>query len=160
MKNNRLSRRFLLLKKCPKPLSIARRYERYYISDKVRVQRKDTTFEKEELSPTNMILSKNKITENEFLLLIRECQRKIIRDSYLVVGNPNISIKVYFGDYEGLRRIEVEFSTKEEMLSYQKEDWMGPEITDTPLAFDTQLIQCSRKDFLEIMKREKTGEES
>ena len=38
-------------------------------------------------------------------------------------------IKKYFGKYEGLNRVEVEFSSIEEMNGYEKEKWMGKAVT-------------------------------
>lgn len=142
----------MLLDSCPKELSEPRRYERYYLNNQTRVQKKGKKFEKEELSINNIVLTKIEISEEEFLNLIKNCSKKIIRDSYLLLDCSNISIKVYKEEYEGLSRIEVDFETKEEMESYQKESWMGPEITNTPLAFDAKLIELSQEEFRELVK--------
>lgn len=159
MENKRLSKRFLLLDSCPKKLSEPRRYERYYLNNQTRVQKKGQKYEKEELSINNIVLTKIEISEEEFLNLIKNCSKKIIRDSYLLLDCPNISIKVYKETYEGLSRIEVDFKSKEEMDAYQKEYWMGPEITDTPLAFDARLIELSQEKFQEILKQFKEKHE-
>ena len=58
------------------------------------------------------------------------------------------SLKKYFDNYEGLYRVEVKFSSKEEMDNYQKENWMGNDITNSLLAFDKDLSKLDREEFL------------
>lgn len=67
--------------------------------------------------------------------------------------NHNISIKEYYDDYEGLNRVEVKFSSKKEMDSYIKENWMGEEITYSQLAFDKDLSKLNREEFLKEIKK-------
>lgn len=149
----RLTRRYIIKSLDDIELSKPIRYERYYINDKLRIQRKDNYYEKEVLDEENDLIQKNTITEEEFLNLKSMAYAKIIRDSYLYLKDKNISIKKYYEDYEGLNRVEVKFSSREEMNLYTKEAWMGEEITSTPLAFDKYLSKLNRKEFLEELKK-------
>lgn len=149
----RLTRRFIVKSLDNISLSNPIRYERYYINNKLRVQKKDNYYEKEILDEQNVLLEKSAIKEEEFLKLKSISYSKIVRDSYLYLGNNNISIKKYFGDYEGLNRAEVKFLSKEEMDLYCREEWMGEEITFSPLAFDKDLSKLSREEFLKELKK-------
>lgn len=124
------------------------RYERYYISDNIRIQSKNRVLEKEILSNENIIIEKINISENEFSQLKGTAYSKIIRDSYLCLDNDRISIKKYLDKYQGLIRVEVYFESIDEMMKYQKESWMGTEITNSPLAFDKYLSKLSEQEFI------------
>lgn len=149
----RLTRRYIVKSLDNISLSNPMRYERYYINDKLRIQKKDDYYEKEILNEQNVLLEKSIITEEEFFKLKSTAYSKIVRDSYLYLQNHNISIKKYYDDYEGLNRVEVKFSSKEEMESYIKENWMGEEITYSQLAFDKDLSKLNRDEFLEEIKK-------
>ncbi len=149
----RLTRRFIVKSLNNLPLSNPIRYERYYINDKLRIQRKDDYYEKEILNEENDIIQKCTITEEEFINLKEYSYSKIIRDSYLYLDDNRISIKKYYDKYDGLNRIEVEFSSKEEMNNYKKETWMENEITSSPMAFDKYLSKLSREEFLLEIKK-------
>lgn len=149
----RLTRRFIVESLDNIPLSNPMRYERYYINDKLRIQKKDNCYEKETLDEQNFLLEKIVITEDEFLKLKSTAYSKIVRDSYLYLKNNNISIKKYYGDYKELNRVEVKFISKEEMDLYSKETWMGEEITFSPLAFDRDLSKMNREEFLDELKK-------
>lgn len=149
----RLTRRFIVSSLDNIPLSNPMRYERYYINDRLRIQKKDNYYEKEILDEQNVLFEKGVITEEEFIKLKSTAYSKIIRDSYLYLKNKNISIKKYYGDYEGLNRVEVKFMSKEEMDLYSKEPWMGEEITFSPLAFDKDLSKLNREEFLKELNR-------
>ena len=56
--------------------------------------------------------------------------------------------KKYYGDYIGLIRIEVKLNSEDDVLNYIPLDWFGKEITDSPLAFDSYLINLSKKEFI------------
>ncbi len=151
----RLTKRFIVKSIDKLSLSNPLRYERYYLNDNLRIQSKNNIFEKEILNDENIILEKKLISEEEFNQLKKEASVKIIRDSYLYLNDDRISIKVYHADYKGLNRVEVKFSSREEMVNYEKEKWMGKEITSSPLAFDKYLSKLTRKEFLlEIQKYE------
>ena len=148
----RLTRRYILSDIKDIPLSSPIRYERYYIDDNIRIQRKNEIYEKEILE-NNVPISKYEITNNEFEKLKLNSKQAIIRDSYLYLNNSNISIKKYYEKYEGLYRIEVKFKTKEEMENFIPLEWFGNEITQTFLAFDNRLIKLTKSEFLTELKR-------
>lgn len=149
----RLTRRFIVKNLNDIVLSEPIRYERYYINDKLRIQKKKGNYEKEILDDENVVLEKSTITKQEFLKLKKDAYSEIIRDSYLYLNDERVSIKKYYGKYEGLNRVEVEFASMEEKDSYVKESWMEEEITDTPLAFDKYLSKLNRREFLLEMRR-------
>ena len=136
-------------------LSSPIRYERYYINDNLRVQKKGNKLEKEILDNENNIVEKMIISQNEFDLLKNKSYTKIIRDSYLYLNDERVSIKKYYDNYDGLIRIEVKFNSIKEMKTYQKELWMGKDITNTPLAFDKYLSKLTKDDFLLELKKYK-----
>lgn len=147
----RLTRRFIVKSLDDKWIKNPIRYERYYINDKLRIQKKNNIYEKEILNLDNDIVRKDLITKDVFEDLKKDAYAKIIRDSFLV--NKYISIKKYYGTYSGLIRVEVIFSSEEEMNNYIKENWMGSEITDSPLAFDKYLSKLDRQEFLQELKK-------
>lgn len=144
----RLTKRFMIDSIEGINLTSPIRYERYYINDNLRIQRKDNIFEKEILNEENDIVEKVKILENEFNKLKDSAYCKIIRDSYLYLDDESVSVKKYLGKYEGLIRVEVKFNSIEEMNDYKKENWMGKEITNSLLAFDKDLSKLSEQEFL------------
>ena len=79
----RLTKRFVVSSLDNIPLSIPIRYERYYINDNLRIQKKQDNLEKEILDNDNNIIEKENILEEEFNTLKNESYSKIIRDSYL-----------------------------------------------------------------------------
>lgn len=136
-------------------LSSPIRYERYYINDNLRIQKKGDKLEKEILDNENNIVEKMTISQNEYNLLKNKSYTKIIRDSYLYLNDERVSIKKYYDNYDGLIRIEVKFDSIKEMNTYQKELWMGKDITNTPLAFDKYLSKLTRDEFLLELKKYK-----
>lgn len=149
--NKRLTRRFIIKSLDNLNLSSSIRYERYYINDNLRIQKKAEKYEKEILDENNVLVKKEKIDKEEFDSLKEKAYKEIIRDSYLYLDDEKISIKQYYGTYEGLLRVEVEFKKEQEMENYQKEPWMGTEITNTPLAFDKDLSKLDKEKFLEVL---------
>lgn len=93
------------------------------------------------------------ISKNEFGSLLRLLQsvkpevEPIIRKSYNVSENPKVQIKVYGGKFEGLIRAEIEFESKEECDNYKPLDWMGAEISNTPIGNDVTLAGSSLDEF-------------
>lgn len=141
------------------------RYERYYINNnidnQIRVQKKDEKFELEtkiKISDIEYKKEKKEITEQEFLKLIKECKKVIIRDSYLINEKPNTTIKIYQGTYKGLIRAEIEFNNECEYNNFEIPEWFGKDITNTELGMDAKLIKLDRKGFLEILRMEKENE--
>lgn len=144
----RLTRRFIIQSLNKVNVSSPIRYERYYINDNLRIQIRDNIFEKEILDEDNVIIEKTIISEAEFNKLKKDAYSKIIRDSYFCLDDGRISIKKYLEKYKGLIRIEVKFNSIEEMNNYEKESWMGMEITNSLLAFDKDLSKLSEQEFL------------
>ena len=149
----KLTRRFIINSLNNLNLSNPIRYERYYINDRLRVQRKDSKYQKEVLDDDNNIIEKVAISKIEFLNLKERAYSEIIRDSYLLLEDSKISIKKYLGKYLGLYRVEVTFNSIEEENKYIKESWMGLEITNSPLAFDRYLSKLSDEEFKEELKK-------
>lgn len=149
----KLTRRFIISSLDNLNLSKPIRYERYYINDKIRIQRKNNLYQKEILDSSNNIVKKNDISENEFLSLKEKAYSEIIRDSYLLLEDSRISIKKYLGKYKGLYRVEVTFSSIKEEKEYIKESWMEQEITNTPLAFDVYLSKLSVEEFKKELEK-------
>ena len=143
----RLTRRFIINNIEKLELSNPIRYERYYINESIRIQRKNDIYEKETLS-NNIVIKKEKIDINEFNNLKKQAISKIIRDSYLYLKDDRVSIKKYYDIYEGLIRVEVKFKDEIEMNQYKKEEWMGEEITDSLLAFDKDVSKLNKDEFL------------
>lgn len=149
----RLTRRYIINSLDGLNLSEPIRYERYYIDDNLRIQKRDNIYQKEKLDNDNNVIAKIDISENEFLNLKERAYSEIIRDSYVFLNDNNISIKKYLGKYEGLFRVEVKFDSIDDMNSYNKEIWMGEEITNSPLAFDKNLSKLSDSDFHNELKK-------
>lgn len=129
------------------------RYERYYINDRLRVQRRDNKYQKEILDNYNNVIEKINISKMEFLELKESSYSEIIRDSYLFLEDSRISIKEYLGKYIGLYRVEVTFNSTKEENEYKKESWMGQEITYSSLAFDKDLSKLSVDEFKKELKK-------
>lgn len=149
----RLTRRFIIDSIDNLNLSKPIRYERYYINNTLRVQKKDNKYQKEILDDYNNVIEKIDISEIEFLQLKEDAYSEIIRDSYLFLEDEKISIKKYLGKYSGLYRVEITFNSVEEQNDYIKESWMGEEITNSPLAFDKDLSKLSDDEFKKELKK-------
>lgn len=149
----KLTKRYIVNSLKDLKLSNPIRYERYYINDRLRVQKKDNKYQKEILDENNNVIEKIDIYQSEFLKLKESSYSEIIRDSYLFLEDNRISIKKYLGKYQGLYRVEVTFNSIEEQKEYVKEQWMGKEIINSPLAFDKYLSKLSEKEFKEELKK-------
>lgn len=145
--NMRYTKRYILDNIDNLNLSNSLRYERYYINSNLRIQKRGNSYSKEILLD-NEVISKVNINEQEFNKLRETSTKEIVRDSYLYLDDERISIKKYYGDYIGLIRIEVKLNSEDEVLNYIPLDWFGKEITDSPLAFDSYLINLSKKEFM------------
>ncbi len=143
----RLTKRYIINEINNLELSEPIKYERYYLNDNIWIQ----IFEKEVLK-NNTVIEKEQINKEEFNILKKEESIKIIRESYLYLKDNRVSIKKYLGKYKGLIRVEVKFSSKTEMNNYKKENWMGSNITDTPLVFDQQLCKLTTQEFKNLIK--------
>lgn len=149
----KLTKRYIINSLNGLNLSDPIRYERYYINDGLRIQKKNNKYEKEILDDEDNIVEKFDISKAEFLDLKKLTYSEIIRDSYILLEDNRISIKKYSGRYLGLYRVEVNFSSLEEENTYMKESWMGEEITNSPLAFDKYLSKLSDVEFKEELKK-------
>lgn len=129
-------------------------YERYYIRIEdgleERIQKKGDEFEREikkRLSDLSRTTEKTKITQDEFENLKKGSRKSIIRESYLISNTPDITVKIYHGDYEGLVRAEVEFESEEDATNFKPLTWMGREISNLPIGKDSSLLQLSHAEF-------------
>lgn len=135
-------------------------YERYFLFNQngieIRLQQKGSNYELERkvhISINERTREKLEITCDEFNELKKQSTTAIRRTSYKLSGNPEVSIKIYHGDYEGLIYAEVEFNSMADLKNFKKPDWLGDEITDTPLARDSKLIKLSRDEFVEQLDK-------
>ncbi len=133
-------------------------YERYFLkiesSFEERIQKKGDKYEKERKFKTSDLsreTEKQEISKEDFDVLKKSASKSIIRDSYKISDNPNTTIKIYHGDYEGLVRVEVEFFSEKDAKNFHPYDWMGKEITNTQLGKDAKLIQLSKKEFKDLL---------
>ena len=149
----KLTKRFIIFSLDNLALSNPIRYERYYITSTLRIQKKDNKYQKEILDKDNNVIEKKDISQIEFLKLKEAAYSYIIRDSYLLLKDNRISIKKYLGKYKGLYRVELSFNSIKEKNEYVKEDWMGEEITSSPLAFDKDLSKLSDNEFQKELKK-------
>ena len=134
-------------------------YERYFLfiseSIEMRIQKKGNVYEferKEVRDNLSRIGNTIQISPDEFAALKKSTIGEIIRESYTYANNPDISIKIYHGKFEGLQRVEVEFKTIEEAKDFQPMPWFGREITDTKLAQDKKLLQLEEGEFGSLLK--------
>ena len=149
----RLTRRFIIKSLDGLNLSEPIRYERYYINDNLRIQKKGERYEKEILDDGNVMLEKIQISEQEFLKLKKQSYSEIIRNGYNFLDDTRVSLREYLDKYKGLYRVEVKLNSKKEVEEYEKLDWMGAEITHSPLAFDKYLSKLSEEEFKEELKK-------
>ena len=149
----KLTKRYIISSLNGLNLSEPIEYERYYINDTLRIQRKNNLYQKETLDEDNNIIEKLEISKTDFLKLKENADTRIIRNSYLFLDDKRISIKEYLGRYVGLLRAEITFNSEKEEKLYRKEKWMGNEITDSPLAFDRYLCKLSEKEFKEELNK-------
>lgn len=90
------------------------RYERYYINDNLRVQKKGHKFQREILDDQNNISEKTEMTKDEFSDMKEKAYAEIVRDSYVYLNDNRTSIKEYHGKHKGLLRVEVLFNSIDE----------------------------------------------
>ena len=141
------------------------KYERYFVKleegYQERVQRRGDKYEFEikKLVPTVGNIShhektRRQITQEEFdRFKIGKENLGIIRNSYKISEHPDLSIKIYHGRFEGLVRAEIEFQSEEEAKNYVPEEWMGEEITNSPLGMDSRLLQLTLEEFKSLLGR-------
>ena len=134
-------------------------YERYFLfrnkDVEIRIQTVGNKYELErKVNKNNLSSEKHKfdITKDEFNALKKFPSESIIRDSYLVSTNPEVTIKIYKGKFNGLKRAEVEFKSLDEAKKFVLLDWFGKEITDTNLGRDSELLELSEEEFHKLLE--------
>jgi len=163
--NIEIERKFLISKMPDLSKYQSIKYERYYIyrddAVEMRIQKKGSKFEIERKEMVNKLSTKKTrldISESEFEKLKTFGSDVIIRESYNLSFNPDISIKVYHGKYEGLKKVEVEFNSEEEAESFQVPDWYGDEITDSIVSRDSKLLDLSEDEIKNFLENKTTTE--
>lgn len=135
--------------------------ERYFIQRGDLVEegfkRKGSEFEyeiKRTISPKEKTREKTTITKEEFDRQKEGGTHVIERDSYsLTKKSPVISIKKYKGIYQGLVLAEVEFDSTDEYKTFVPLEWMGAEVTDSPLGKDAKLVDLDRDHFEKTLQQ-------
>ncbi len=156
--NKSITRKFLV-KDLPDLSNIKKDiYDRYYLYNKnsivIRVQKINEDFELErKVNESDLVRDGTtiKITKDEFDVLKLYSQQHIQRESYQLQENPRIVLRVYHGEYEGLIRAEVNFSSEDDANSFESLDWFDREITGNPLAQDGYLLQLSKEEFQKLL---------
>ena len=131
---------------------------RFYLYRKngiiIRVQSNGDMFEIERKSDkTDLIRESEKIviTKEEFETIGKKSSDHIVRDSYLIDNDPHIVIHVYHGRFEGLVRAEVEFQSIQQAKQFIAFQWMGKEITSSPLAKDERLLNLTDNNLKKLL---------
>jgi CYTH domain-containing protein len=156
-----ITRKFLV-KKIPNlqgiPCVEERRFYLYHKNGTViRVQSKDKTFELERKITTSHLARESEkiiLTNAEFNALSSVSNDFVIRGNYKISTTPGIVLRIYHERFEGLVRAEVSFQSVKLAKSFVAFEWMGKEITNTPLGTDEALIDLSMEDFVKELKIE------
>ena len=155
--NNEIERKFLV-KKMPEVTGIkVEDQERYFLElgeTEKRITRIDDKYFYEEKGAGNGLSAEKTtgvISKEEFEKLKQIAIKTLVRKSYVLSKDPEISIKIYGGDYGGLVRAEFEFKTENEAKDFVPPEWVGREITETEIGRDGKLINLSREEFLKIL---------
>jgi len=156
--SNEIERKFLVSKMPDLSSYESVIFERYYIyrdgSIEIRVQKKGEHYEierKEMVNDLKAIKMKMEISKLEFEKLKGLGTEAILKVGYFISSNPDVTIKIYHGKHEGLKKIEVEFSSEEEARTFQIPNWYGKEITDTIISRDSKLLDLSSDEFKNIL---------
>lgn len=135
------------------------RDERYYLYSnggiELRFQARGDTYELERMAgyaSLSRTQQKIEITEEEFEALKEFGRGPIIRESYLISRDPQITVKLYHGRFEGLIRAEVEFFSLNEARAFQPPPWSGAEMTSLPIANDAQLLDLADEEFKQLIR--------
>lgn len=150
--NHEIERKFLV-KNLPVLKGIhprhCKRYVLYRNSEcELRVQEIDDVYEFERKishSPLDRSGTKISISEGEFDWFAKYSLGVIERDEYNI--EDGLTIKVYQGRHDGLIRAEMEFESFDSLKKFKPLEWMGPEITNSPLGQDSKLVQMSEEKF-------------
>lgn len=133
--------------------------ERYilYLENNVelRIQSKDDVYELErkvknsEMSRETNIIN---VSQGEFEILKKLSIKNIVRDSYILQESPEIALRIYRGEFEGLIRLEIDFNSEEEAKNFVVPEEYGIDITNSPLGMDGRLAKLTKEDFLSELK--------
>jgi adenylate cyclase len=157
--NNEIERKFFV-KEMPDLSGITPlHYERYFLErgkdTEIRISKINDSYKYEKktrVSKLERTREKKDITKEEFEKLKQGATEAIIRDRYDISTDPDISIQIYHGRFEGLVRAEVEFKNEEEALNYFPPAWMREEMTDLPIARDSKLIDLTDEEFRHLTR--------
>lgn len=103
------------------------------------------------ISSTERMSTRREINVTEFKNLSSCSYSSITRNTLLVCKNPKITIHIYSGNLKDIKKVEVEFSSKQESRNFIPPEWMGKEITDTEIARDASLISLSPSKLQNIL---------
>ncbi len=156
-----ITRKFLIKKLPDLSNKTKDTYQRYYLynhnSIVIRIQRINDIYELERKANQSDLIRDGetiKITQDEFEALRQYSRKSIQRDSYQIQEHPRIVLRIYHGEFEGLIRAEVNFSTEEEAISFNAPEWFDKEITGTQLAQDGYLLELSQDEFHKLLVQE------
>lgn len=116
----------------------------------IRVQTKGDMFELERKVDKSAYIRESEkisITQEEFRALSKLASDSVMRDNYLITKMPHVVLRIYHGSFEGLVRVEIKFKSIKEAKSFVPFEWVGKEITDTPLAKDETLLGLTDREF-------------
>ena len=122
----------------------------------LRIQSKDNFYELERKVKNNEMsreINIQEITKGEFVLLKKLSIKNIVRDSYILRESPEIALRIYRGEFEGLIRLEVDFNSEEEAKNFLPPDDYGVDITNSVLGMDGRLAKLTKEDFLSELNR-------
>ncbi len=160
---NEIERKFFV-KELPDLSSIKPlHYERYFLERtkevEIRISKINDSYKYEKklrVSKLERKREKKDITEREFNGWKAKGTEGILRDRYDISNNPDISIQIYRGRFEGLIRAEVEFESVKEAEDFIPPAWMGKEMTDLPIARDSKLIDLTPDEFKAYLENANT----
>lgn len=122
----------------------------------VRVQKIGKIYEferKRELSNLTRENVKFEMSKKEYEWFILLSSGLILRDCYISRTDPSFTIKIYYRQFKGLIRAEVEFESESEAKKYKPLSWFGREITNTDLGRDKKLVKLSEKKFNILLQK-------
>lgn len=120
----------------------------------IRVQTSGNVFELERKVDTSTYVregEKISITKEEFSVLSELAPDSVIRDNYIIKKMPLVVLRIYHGRFEGLVRAEIKFKSIDEAKRFVPFQWLGKEITNTPLAKDETLLGLTDIEFQKLL---------
>lgn len=133
-------------------------YERHFLYidefSEIRIQKKWKIYEFERKVTKNILTAekvKFEISEREFLALKKWSIWEVFRDSYKILGTPDMSLKIYHWALEWFMRVEIEFDSFEDSGSFMTPKWFGEEITGELWARDSSIFQMTFKELKKMI---------